>query len=55
MCANVRRAKELVDSQSDDVYMELPMDCGKYKTSKIIYSENIYFEYTYNWKIFLGP
>ena len=41
MCANVRRAKELVDSQPDDVYMEPPMDCEKYKTSKIMYSENI--------------
>jgi hypothetical protein len=40
MCANVRRAQELVDSHSDDVYMEPPMDCEKYKTSKKMYNKN---------------
>ena len=42
MCANVRRAQELVDSHSDGVYMEPPMDCEKYKTSKIMYNKNIF-------------
>ena len=45
MCANVRRAQELVDSHSDDVYMEPPMDCEKYKTSKIMYNKNISWIY----------
>ena len=45
ICANVRRAQALVDSDSDDVYMEPPMDCEKYKTSKIMYNENISWIY----------
>ena len=45
MRANFRRAQELVDSQSDDVYMEPPMDCEKYKTSKIMYNKNISWIY----------
>ena len=45
MCANVRRAQELVDSHSDDVHMEPPMDYEKYKTSKIMYNENISWIY----------
>ena len=43
--ANVRRAHALVDSNSDDVYMEPPMDCKKYKMSTIMYNENIYWIY----------
>ena len=34
-----------MDSDSDDVYMEPPMDCAKYKTSKIMYNENISWIY----------
>ena len=34
MCANVRHAQALVDSDSDNVYMEPPTGCEKYKTSK---------------------
>ena len=34
ICANVRRAKELVDSQSDGVYMEPSMDCEKVQNVK---------------------
>ena len=30
-----------MDGDSDDVYMEPPMDCEKYKTSKIMYNEII--------------
>jgi hypothetical protein len=45
ICANVRRAQALVDSDSDDVYMKPPMDCEKYKTSKIMYNENISWIY----------
>jgi hypothetical protein len=45
MCANVRRAQAPVDSDSYDVYMVPPMDCGKYKTSKIMYNENIFWIY----------
>ena len=44
-CANVRRAQELVDSHSDDVYIKPPMDCEKYKTSKIMYNKNISWIY----------
>jgi hypothetical protein len=52
MCANVRHAQALVDSVSDDVYMEPPMDCEKYKTSKIMYNENISWIYLIIWKYF---
>ena len=45
ICANVRRAQALVDSDLADVYMEPPMDCEKYKTSKIMYNENISWIY----------
>ena len=45
MCANVRCVQALVDSHSDDVHMEPPMDCEKYKTSKIMYNENISWIY----------
>ena len=45
MCANAQRAQELVNSHSDDVYMEPPMDCEKYKTSKIMYDKNIFWIY----------
>ena len=45
ICANVRRAQALVDSDSDDVYMEPPMVCEKYKMSKIMYNENISWIY----------
>ena len=55
MCANVRRAQELVDSHSDDVYMEPPMDCEKYKTSKIMYTVNIYLDILIIVKYFWGP
>ena len=54
MCANVRRAQELVDSHSDGVYMEPPMDCEKDKTSKIMYNENIFWIYLIVVNIF-GP
>jgi hypothetical protein len=47
MCANIRHAQALVDSDSDDVYMEPPMDCEKYKMSKIIYDENIFWILVY--------
>ena len=55
MCANVRRAKELVDSQSDDVYMELPMDCETYKTSKNNVQRKHILDVSNNREIFLGP
>ena len=40
MCANVRHAQALVDSHSNNVYAEPPMDCEKYKTSKVMYNES---------------
>ena len=50
MCANVRRAHELVHNHSDDVYMEPSMDCEKYKTSR-----KYILDIFNNLKIFLGP
>ena len=34
-----------MDSDSDDVYMKPPMDCEKYKTSKIMHNKNIFWIY----------
>ena len=42
-----------MDNDSDDVYMEPPMDCEKYKTSKIMYNENISWIYLIIGKYFL--
>ena len=55
MCANVRRAQELVDSHSHDVYKEPPTDYENYETSKIMYNKIYILDIPNNREIFGGP
>jgi hypothetical protein len=54
ICANIRGAQALVGSDSNDVYIEPPLDCEKYKRQKNNVQRKYILDTLNNWEIFLG-